>query len=100
MAGGTRDIIMIVNEALVNECQAQETRQMVFFVDATVEARPTVVSNFNVSEASGNFCSRGGRFGSHSAQESTAPVYHQKVAFFTWFKCRRARGRYPRSVLA
>ncbi len=85
MAGGTRDIIMIVNESLVNECQDRETRQMVFFVDATVESRPTVVSNFNVPEASGNFCSRGGRFGSHSANESTAPVFHQKVAFFTWF---------------
>jgi hypothetical protein len=85
LAGGTRDIIMIVNESLANECEARETRQMVFFVDATVEARPTVVSNFNVPEASGSFCSRGGRFGSHSAQESTAPVYHQKVAFVTWF---------------
>ena len=58
---------------------------MAFFVDATVESRPTVVSNFNVPEASGSFCSRGGRFGAHSANESTAPVFHQKVAFFTWF---------------
>lgn len=85
MAGGTRNIIMIVNEALANECEARETRQMVFFVDATIESRPMVVSNFNVPEASGSFCSRGGRFGSHSANESTAPVFHQKVAFFTWF---------------
>ena len=85
LAGGTRDIIMIVNESLANECEARETRQMVFFVDATVEARPTVVSNFNVPEAGGSFCSRGGRFGAHSAQESTAPVYHQKIAFVTWF---------------
>jgi hypothetical protein len=85
LAGGTRDVIMIVNEALANECEARETRQMVFFVDATVESRPTVVSNFNVPEAGGNFCSRGGRFGSHAANESTAPVYHQKIAFFTWF---------------
>jgi hypothetical protein len=85
MAGGTRNIIMIVNESLANECEARETRQMVFFVDATVESRPMVVSNFNVPEASGNFCSRGGRFGAHSSNEDTAPVYHQKVAFFTWF---------------
>ena len=85
LAGGVRDIIMIVNELLVNECQANETRQMVFFVDATVESRPMVVSNFNVPEASGNFCSRGGRFGAHSSNESTAPVFHQKLAFFTWF---------------
>ena len=58
---------------------------MVYFMDVTIEQRPMVVSNFNVPEASGNFCDRGGRFGSHSANESTAPVYHQKVAFFTWF---------------
>src|SRR5262245_2277723 len=83
--GKQRNIIMIVDEALVNECQAAETRQMAFFVDATVETRPMVVSNFQVSEASGNFCIRGGRFGAHSANESTAPVFHQKVAFFTWF---------------
>ena len=85
LAGGVRDIIMVVNESLVNECQERETRQMVFFVDATVESRPMVVSNFNVPEAPGNFCSRGGRFGAHSSNESTAPVFHQKLAFFTWF---------------
>jgi hypothetical protein len=85
LAGGIRDIVMIVNESLVNECQANETRQMVFFVDATVESRSMVVSNFNVPEASGNFCSRGGRFGAHSANESTAPVFHRKLAFVTWF---------------
>jgi hypothetical protein len=76
---------MIVNESLVNECQANETRQMVFFVDATVETRPMVVSNFNVPEASGGFCARGGRFGAHSSNESTAPVFHRKLAFVTWF---------------
>jgi hypothetical protein len=85
LAGGVRDIVMIVNESLVNECQANETRQMVFFVDATVESRPMVGSNFNVPEASGNFCSRGGRFGAHSSNESMAPVFHKKLAFVTWF---------------
>ncbi|MCC6778842.1 MAG: hypothetical protein IT537_19830 [Hyphomicrobiales bacterium] len=85
LAGGVRDMIMIVDEALVNECQAAETRQMAWFVDATVESRPMVVSNFNVREASGNFCSRGGRFGAHSANESNAPVFHQKLAMITWF---------------
>ena len=78
-------MVMIVDESLVNECQANETRQMVWFVDATVESRPMVVSNFNVPEASGNFCTRGGRFGAHSANESTAPVFRQKLAFVTWF---------------
>jgi hypothetical protein len=84
-AGGIRDIVMIVNESLVNECQAAETRQMVFFVDVTVETRPMVISNFNVPEASGNFCERGGRFGAHSSNESMAPVFYKKLAFVTWF---------------
>jgi hypothetical protein len=83
-AGAERDVVMIVDEALVNECQAAETRQMVWFVDATVESRPMVVSNYNVREA-GDFCTRGGRFGAHSANESMDPVFHQKLAFLTWF---------------
>jgi hypothetical protein len=85
VSGKTRDIVVIVNESLVNECQSAETRQMVFFVDATVESRPMVVSNFNVPEASGNFCSRGGRFGAHSSQESMDAVFYQKLLFVTWF---------------
>ena len=58
---------------------------MVWFADVTIETRPMVVSNFQVPEASGNFCDRGGRFGAHSSNESTAPVFHKKVAFITWF---------------
>jgi hypothetical protein len=83
-SGAERDMLMIVDESLVNECQAGETRQMVWFVDASVEARPMVVSNFNVHGGK-QFCGRGGRFGSHSANESMAPVFHQKLAFVTWF---------------
>ena len=85
LAGGVREMIMIVDESLINECQAAETRQMVWFADATVEPRPMVVSNFNVPEASGSFCSRGGRFGSHSANESMPPVFYKKIAVVTWF---------------
>ena len=85
LAGKARDMIMIVDESLVNECQAAETRQMVWFVDATVESAPMVVSHFNVPETGGNFCARGGRFGSHSANESMAPVFYQKMAFASWF---------------
>ncbi len=83
--GSLRDMVMIVDESLVNECQAGESRQMVWFVDATIEARPMVVANYNVPEADGNFCERGGRFGSHSSNESMAPVYYRKVAFVSWF---------------
>jgi len=81
--GKVRDFVMIVDEQIRNECQ--EERQMVWFVDVTVEAKPMVVSNFSVPEASGNFCQRGGRFGAHSTNESMAPVFYKKVAFITYF---------------
>jgi hypothetical protein len=81
--GKIRDFVMIVNEQILNECQ--EPRQMVYFMDVTIEQRPMVVSNFNVPESPGNHCARGGRFGAHSSNESTASVFRNKVAFFTWF---------------
>ncbi len=84
-AGAERDFVMIVDELLVNECQQAETRQIVWFVDATIEKQPMVVSNFMVPEASGNFCERGGRFGAHSSNESMAPVFYKKLAFVTFF---------------
>jgi hypothetical protein len=81
--GSTRDIIMIVDEELINECQ--EARQMVWFVDVTIEAKPMVISNYTPREESGHFCDRGGRFGAHSSNESMAPVYYKKLAFITFF---------------
>jgi hypothetical protein len=44
-----------------------------------------VVSNYNVRESSGNFCSRGGRFGAHSSNESMAPVFYKKLAMIAFF---------------
>jgi hypothetical protein len=81
--GGLRDIVMIVNEQIQNECN--EARQMVWFADVTLEKTPTMISTFAVPEASGHFCDRGGRFGAHSSNESMAPVYYKKVAMVTFF---------------
>jgi hypothetical protein len=81
--GQTRDIVMIVDEAILNECN--EPRQMVWFADVTTETRPMIISSFTVPEASGNFCQRGGRFGAHSSNESMAPVFYRKMAFIAFF---------------
>ncbi len=81
--GAVRDIVMIVDEEIRNECE--EPQQMVWFVDVTIEAHPMVISNFQVPAASGNFCVRGGRFGSHASNESMAPVFYKKVAFISYF---------------
>jgi hypothetical protein len=81
--GKVRDIVMIVDESLVNECA--EARQMVWFADVTVENRPMIISSYTAPEASGGFCERGGRFGSHSSNESMAPVFYKKLAFIAFF---------------
>jgi hypothetical protein len=81
--GQTRDIVMIVDEAIANECG--EPRQMVWFADVTTEKRPMMISSYTVPEESGQFCERGGRFGSHSSNESMAGVYYKKLAFIAFF---------------
>ena len=81
--GSARDIVMIVDEQIRNECE--EARQMAWFVDVSIEAHPMVISNFQVPEASGNFCSRGGRFGTHASNESMAPIFYKKIAFLSYF---------------
>lgn len=58
---------------------------MVFLVDIADETKPWPSSNFNVAEASGNFCDRGGRFGSHASNESFTEVFYRKLVFVSWF---------------
>jgi hypothetical protein len=81
--GGYRDIMVIVDEAILNECN--EARQMVWLADITVETRPMVISSYTAKESSGDFCQRGGRFGSHSSSEAMDPVYYGKLVFITFF---------------
>ena len=81
--GATRDIVMIVDEAILNECL--EARQMVWFADVSIEKRPMFVSNYSADETAGNFCQRGGRFGSHSSNESMDPVFYKKMTFIAFF---------------
>ena len=81
--GKVRDFVVMVSEATRNECQ--EYRHVTFFVDITTEARPFSVSNFQVPEAKGEFCRRGGRFGPHSSNESFAPIFYRKVVFLAYF---------------
>jgi hypothetical protein len=82
--GRTRDMLLVVNEALRNECRG-ENRQMAYLVDITTEEMPWPVSNFQVPEASGNFCERGGRFGTHSSNENMTPIYYKRIVFLAYF---------------
>jgi hypothetical protein len=78
-----RDFVAVVGETLANECF--ENRQMVRLVDVTVESRPFGVATWTVPEASGNFCGRGGRFGTHSSNENMTPIYYNRVLFIAHF---------------
>jgi len=82
-SGRVRDLVVLVSESLRNECQ--EVRQLTFMVDVTDPSKPFSVSTFEVPESPGRFCSRGGRFGPHSSNESFAPVYYGRVVFIAHF---------------
>jgi len=83
LLGKVRDFVVITDEAIQKECL--EGRQMAWFVDVTTESKPFGVANFTVPEKSGNFCARGGRFGTHSSNESFTPIYYRRIMFFAHF---------------
>jgi hypothetical protein len=80
----TRDYLVVVSEATANGCQ-ETIHHMAFFVDITDPGQPMVVSNYHVPEASGEFCERGGRFGTHASQWSYDPMFYKKVVFLSYF---------------
>ncbi|OFW02519.1 MAG: hypothetical protein A3I61_15975 [Acidobacteria bacterium RIFCSPLOWO2_02_FULL_68_18] len=81
--GPHRDFLAVVGETTGNECL--ENRQFVRMVDITWDTNPIGVETFNVPEASGNFCGRGGRFGAHASHENPTPIYYGRVLFVSWF---------------
>jgi hypothetical protein len=81
--GKTRDFVVVTDEQIKNECQ--KARQFVWFVDVTAEQSPVSVATWRVPEASGNFCNRGGRFGTHSSNENMTPIFYKRVMFFAHF---------------
>ena len=80
---GLRDFIVVVGETTANECL--ENRQLVRILDITTETKPMGVASWTVPEASGSFCTRGGRFGTHSSNESFSPIYYGRVVFIAHF---------------
>jgi hypothetical protein len=82
-SGKVKDFLMLIGETTPNECQ--ESRQMARIFDITTETKPVGVSTWTVPEDSGNFCTAGGRFGTHSTNESLAPVYYNRVMFVAHF---------------
>lgn len=82
-SGRVRDFVVLVSESLADRCR--ETRHLTFLVDVTTESRPFPVATWQVPEASGGFCGRGGRFGPHATNESFTPLYYRKLVFVSYF---------------
>jgi len=81
--GKVRDFIALTAETTDNECQ--QPRQMVRFFDITTEAIPVGVATWTVHEGAEDFCSHGGRFGTHSSNENMTPIYYKRVLFIAHF---------------
>jgi hypothetical protein len=81
--GKVKDFLAIVAESGPNECQ--EARQMLHIFDISTESKPIGISSWTVPEASGNFCDKGGRYGTHSTNESFSPIYYKRVLFVAHF---------------
>jgi hypothetical protein len=82
-SGKVKDFLLLVGETTPNECQ--EFRQMARIFDITTESKPVGISTFTVPEDSGNFCTAGGRFGTHSSNENFTPIYYNRVVFLAHF---------------
>lgn len=81
--GAVKDFVAVVGETTANECQ--EYRQMLRIIDVSDEKKPVGVATWTVPEASGDFCTAGGRFGAHSSNENFTPIYYNRVLFLTFF---------------
>lgn len=82
-AGSRRDFVFFVSEVFKEWCQGP--RHLSFVVDVTDTKSPWPVSSFQVPQASGDFCDRGGRFGPHGSNESFSPVFYNKLVFLSYF---------------
>jgi hypothetical protein len=82
-SGQVKDFLLLISESVGNECQ--EFRHMARIFDITAETKPVGVSSWTVPEDSGNFCTAGGRFGTHSSNENMTPIYYNRVVFIAHF---------------
>lgn len=83
--GSVKDFLAIVGEGHTIGMECNENRQLLRLFDITSPAMSVGVSTWTVPEASGNFCSRGGSFGTQSTNQSYAPIYYQRILFVAHF---------------
>jgi hypothetical protein len=86
-----RDLLIVPSESSRGDhCQPgpsgdRPAPHLAFLIDISNEATPWPIATFRVPENPGDFCGKGGRFGTHSVAESFYPPYYGKLAIFSWF---------------
>ena len=78
-----RDYAIVIGEAGGNGCNRQ--RQFTQMWDVTQDFKGWVVSGYQVPEAAGAFCSKGGRFGPHGSNEQVTQKFHNKLIAISYF---------------
>ena len=87
----TRDLLIVPSEAARGDrCSPgpagdRAAPHLAFLVDISSEIAPWNVATFRVPENPGDYCGKGGRFGTHAVAESFYPPYYGKLAVFSWF---------------
>ena len=79
----TRNLLIVPSEATGAACEGP--RDVVFILDITDERRPLVISTYQADALPGNFCSRGGRFGPHSINDSYHPAFDKALMVVSYF---------------
>jgi hypothetical protein len=74
---------LVIGEAGGNGCNRQ--RQFTQVWDATQNYKGWVVAGYQVPEDSGDFCSKGGRFGPHGSNEQVTEKFHKKLVGISYF---------------
>jgi hypothetical protein len=86
-----RDLLIVPSESSRGDhCQPgpggdRPAPHLAFLVDISNEVAPWNLSTFRVPENPGDYCGKGGRFGTHSVAESFYAPYYGKLAIFSWF---------------
>jgi hypothetical protein len=77
-----RDILVVTDEQLAQDCKGMQTRVRV--VDIADEVHPRVISELPVP--AGDYCLRGGRFGPHNVHEMRpGTLSDSNTIYVTWF---------------
>jgi hypothetical protein len=79
--GSVKNFLAVIGGGHANFYECQDARQMMRIFDITTESKPVGVSTWTVPEESGDFCTRGGYFGTHASNQNFTSIYYDRILF-------------------